>query len=138
MCEQVDLVAKARIIDANLVKKPTLNALESEIADFDLPPSPLDALLDALDQLGHGVVELTGRSHAWRRVDGSWIKVKRGGRGGAGSNTALCAKFQRGEVRCAVISAAASCGISLHDTTDHTTSRPRLQIMVELAYAADA
>ena len=111
----------------------TLDELEEQIETFSLPPSPLDALLDALNSIGAGVVELTGRSHSWERKDSAWVKVKRGI-----SNTALCGQFQRGEVRCAVISAAASTGISLHDTKDNAVSRPRLQIMVELAYAADA
>jgi len=120
------------------VSQDQILQLESAIESFDLPPSPLDALLDALDQLGHGVVELTGRSHAWKRTSDPsspslWKKEKR-----TASNTYLNSQFQAGIVKCAVISAAASTGISMHDTKENEKSRPRLQIIVELPYAADA
>jgi len=109
-----------------------LLALKAEIDGFRLPPSPLDLLIHKLGQLGYGAVaEMTGRDGGFYcDATGKWSYKKR-----TVDNLTGCQRYQKGEARIAVISSAASTGISLHNTSsgpDH----PRTQFLLELPWDA--
>lgn len=96
-----------------------------------LLPNPLDALIEGLG--GHTVVaELTGRSI--RKKNGLYQKSTTTQETHELERTA----FQRGQKKVAVISAAASMGISLHsDRREPTAHKRRMHFVLELAWGAD-
>ena len=142
---------------------------------IDLPPNPLDALLDALGGV-ENVAEMTGRTHrvvrgigAGRyefvsRVSGAGVRSEgTGGAGAAHSAVAAPARrralglsmtkdvlaqndlnvheknlFMSGAKTVALISDAASTGISLHaDRRCASSGRRRVHITLELPWSAD-
>ena len=107
--------------------------LEKQIDTFELPPSPLDLLIHELTLLGHGAVaEMTGRVGGFYK-DASinkWRYCKR-----TTTNLQECNKFQAGDAKFAVISSAASTGISLHNDINGPNRR-RTQFMLELPWHA--
>ena len=96
-----------------------------------LPPNPLDALIEGLG--GHTVVaELTGRTI--RKKNGRYRKSATSQETHELERTA----FQCGQKKVAVISAAASVGISLHcDRREPTADKRRMHFVLELALGAD-
>ena len=96
-----------------------------------LPPNPLDELIQGLG--GHKVVaEMTGRTI--RKVNGRYQEGATSQRTHEQERTA----FQRGEKQVAVISDAASVGISLHsDRREPTAHKRRVHFVLELAWGAD-
>jgi len=100
---------------------------------LSLPGNPLDEVLRCTrcidddtegDTQGRGkveVVELTGR----KGID-STTRVRD------------IDRFQRGEARVAVISGAASAGISLHASRDAANPAPRVHITLELSWSAES
>ena len=89
---------------------------------LQLPPNPLDEIISTLTSKGVPVVELSGRQEV------------------AGQRNAARERFQSGEALVAVISDAASTGVSLHapfPSTPDTPVRPRLHITLELNWSAD-
>lgn len=109
-----------------------LDELEAAISSFDLPPSPLDMLIDDLTKLGHGqVIELTGRKKGFYTDDaGKWHPKQK-----PLNNLSGCQLFQSGKAKIAIISSAASTGISLHNIISGP-DRPRTQFMLELPWDA--
>lgn len=95
--------------------------------DLALPLDPLDAVVEAFgaDQ----VAELTGRTVRALPGAGEWRW------GGKPSIDAERTAFQRDERSVAVLSRAASTGISLH--AHEAGSRPRLHITVELPWSCE-
>ena len=96
--------------------------LLARAAALDLPPNPLDDIMRTLAADGVPAVELSGRQEV------------------APHRNAQRARFQSGEATVAVISDAASTGVSLHATrgADGTQPvRPRLHITLELNWSAD-
>ena len=119
-----EIMDKASATDAAVSHGDALLALRTEVDEFDLPPSPLDALVDQLGSVGR-VIELTGRSNAWTRgEDGKWAQQKRS----SGDNTELCKEFQRGDAEIAIISAAASTGE--HPYPRHPPRHPNAKLTV--------
>lgn len=126
-------------------------SLLKRVRDLKLPPNPLDALID---QLGGPscVAEMSGRSQRSFK-DPSTKEVKRqlrkargtgAARGAAGAlsvNVAEQRAFQSGAKHFAVITEAASAGISLHsdrrEVKGGATPRRRHMICLELPWAAD-
>jgi len=96
-----------------------------------LPPNPLDQLIEGLG--GPSVVaELTGRQ--FRMKNGKYEHTATSQRTHEAERTA----FQRGLKHAAVISEAASTGISLHsDRREPTAHKRRVHFCLELAWGAD-
>ena len=115
------------------------------IDGLDLPPNALDELIDELGGPTQ-VAEMTGRR---------WRVVRRGGRlrrelrvktdssfsssadSADGVNIAEKRLFQSGEKLVAVISDAASTGISLHARAGEGNQRRRVHVTIELPWSAD-
>ena len=97
-----------------------------------LPGNPLDTLIDALGGPAQ-VAELTGRSLR-RTADKKHAKVNVGQHLHEREREA----FQRGVKKAAIISEAASVGISLHaDRREASSHKRRLHFCLELAWGAD-
>lgn len=116
-----------------------LTELEEKISTFDLPHSPLDYMIHRLSSLTDAngkkerVTELTGRSGGfYMNSEGKWEYRTR-----KLSNVDGCKQFQSGKSRIAIISSAASTGISLQNEIGGPNRR-RTQIVMELPWAADA
>ena len=125
---------------------PQAKGILLELIDgLDLPPNALDELIDELGGPTQ-VAEMTGRR---------WRVVRRGGRlrrelrvktdssfsspriRRTGVNIAEKRLFQSGEKLVAVISDAASTGISLHARAGEGNRRRRVHVTIELPWSAD-
>ena len=122
--------------------------LIKKVINLDLPPNFLDALIDGFggpDQ----VAELTGRSGRIVRRGSKLLYEARGttaSRKGSsisgdgdvlGVNIAEKNAFMSGEKLVAIISDAASTGISLHASKGAANVRRRVHITIELPWSAD-
>jgi len=128
----------------------SLAALRKRVVDLDLPPNPLDSLIDKLGG-PEAVAEMSGRS--LRRIRNSRtgvVEVERRQSSLKSSQGAACVDsvniaenraFQRGEKLVAIITEAASAGISLHSDRREgrpgEPPRPRRMLCLELPWAAD-
>ena len=106
--------------------------LLTEAAALVLPPAPLDDLIDRLEGPDK-VCEMTGRKGRLVRVKPDAARVKYELRATAeeereGLNVLECKRFQRGECLVAIISDAASTGISLHASTSAVNQRRRVHV----------
>ena len=119
------------------------------IERLDLPPNALDELVDELGG-PTAVAEMTGRRWRVVRRGGRLRREARGGDvvgngvGNAGSddktdgvNIKEKRAFQSGEKLVAVISDAASTGISLHARAGEGNQRRRVHVTIELPWSAD-
>ena len=116
--------------------------------ELKLPPNFLDALIDGLGGPDE-VAELTGRSGRIVRRREKLIYEARGsttskkgnsisGEGDViGVNIAEKNAFMKGDKYVAIISDAASTGISLHASKDAPNQRRRVHITIELPWSAD-
>lgn len=116
-------------------KEVAIRTLFHELVPF-LPINPLDELLDRL----HGIdlIELTSRKHTYERDPEDelrWVKKRK--RVSPISKQKARQAFMDGKCRVAVISDAASVGISLHSDVKCANQQPRTMIIVELPWAAD-
>ena len=116
-------------------------SLLAAIEDLDLPDNPVDALIDALG--GPDLVaEMTGRkARIVRGRDGRTVYQVRAQPDSShmdSLNIAEKSAFMTGKKLVAVLSAAASTGISLHSDARAGNTRRRVHITVELSWAADA
>ncbi|CAJ1348432.1 unnamed protein product [Effrenium voratum] len=131
--------------------KALVQPLQKELATLDLPPNPLDTLIDELGGPTK-VAEMTGRSHRQERVGRNLEYVKRtcSMPKGASASAVVDAEqvnlqeqlaFQTGQKQIAVITEAASAGISLHSDRRYKQNgyvpKPRVMITVELPWAGD-
>ena len=126
----------------------TRRSLLADVRAMDLPPAPLD---DLMDRLGgpSAVAELTGRKLRVVRVsragedgaaaDSFLVQSRTTGRDGATDsiNVEEARRFNVGDKLVALISDAASTGVSLHAGTSFGNQRRRTHITLELAWAAD-
>ena len=127
--------------------------LIDQIEDLNLPGNCIDTVIDELGGVA-AVAELTGRTGRMVRDarDGMFKYVKRAGgsepRYGLSSQADIIAvdqvnivekqKFMSGEKCVAIISDAASTGISLHASSScRSRSRRRIHYTIELPWAAD-
>eukprot|EP00746_Dinoflagellata_sp_MGD_P135657 gnl/MRDRNA2_/MRDRNA2_69702_c0_seq1.p1 gnl/MRDRNA2_/MRDRNA2_69702_c0~~gnl/MRDRNA2_/MRDRNA2_69702_c0_seq1.p1 ORF type:complete len:685 (-),score=107.82 gnl/MRDRNA2_/MRDRNA2_69702_c0_seq1:300-2234(-) len=118
--------------------------LLKQIKSLRLPPNPLD---DLVSQLGgeSKVAEMSGRRQRVLKdqFGRQWLSNRQGGPGGReSSNLHEQLAFQRGEKDIAIITEAASAGISLHSDKRYLQEglpppRPRTMICIELPWAAD-
>jgi len=106
--------------------------LRGRLEELELPPNPLDDLIQRLGGPAQ-VAELTGRS---RRPVGVGGRLEDRGEG---ANLQEQQAFQSGRKRVAIITEAASAGISLHcdQRLPPDAQRPRYMITIELPWEAD-
>lgn len=109
----------------------------SRLANIDLPPSAIDALID---YFGANVAEMTGRAkRLLRKADGSGYRlVTRSERGVpvSGINLLERQRFQSGEKLIAILSDAGATGVSLHADTNEGSQRRRVHIVPEIGFCA--
>lgn len=114
--------------------------LLQDLDALDLPCNPIDELIAKLGGPSK-VAELTGRSHrVEQQANGSSAYVRRKASGVIGSkrlNVHEQQLFQTGQKRVAIITEAASAGISLHDDTRLGLQRQRVMITLELPWSAE-
>lgn len=122
------------------VHHKALQALRGQLAQANLPANPLDRLIQKLggpDQ----VAELTGRTRRLLAVaGGGMVLEERAGEGGAPErvNVAEQCAFQEGRKRVAIITEAASAGISLHSERRPGASQARRYMLtLEIPWEAD-
>ncbi len=113
--------------------------LLEEAETLKLPVSALDSLIDKLG--GHGkVAEMTGRrGRLVRNAAGAISFQQRGVEEDEVDqvNIKECGRFMKGSKFVAIISDAASTGISLHASNDCLNRRRRVHFTVELPWSAD-
>ena len=116
--------------------------LLDEIRKLKLPPNPLDDLIDKLGGT-HKVAEMTGRKVRWvkstKRNQDRWDLKKRvkDDRGELTINIEERKMFQTGRKLVAIISEAASSGISLQADRRCGNQRRRVHITLQLPWASD-
>jgi hypothetical protein len=112
--------------------------LLDQLSGLELPEHPLDQIINHFGVLK--VAELTGRKRRLIRTrEGKLEYVKRNPDGVAMQNTNLheMALFQEGKKDIAIISDAASTGISLHADKRAGNRKRRVHITLELNWSAD-
>ncbi|KAJ1450345.1 P-loop containing NTP hydrolase pore-1-domain-containing protein [Pelagophyceae sp. CCMP2097] len=132
--EQANAAPQREVEELVLLRADCLAALEA----LDVPCSPLDALVDAFGGPS-AVAEMTGRSARIVRVDG---RLRYEARLATDKDQSLNVRerkaFMAGKKRVAIISDAASTGISLHAAVGAPSENlRRVHITLELAWSAD-
>ncbi|WIA42573.1 hypothetical protein OEZ86_008551 [Tetradesmus obliquus] len=128
-------------IEKHLMEYPGSQLLLERSKKLVLPKNPLDDLIDRLGGPSQ-VAEMTGRLKRMERAQGGGYKyVSRteffGGCSVDDVNILERTAFQQGAKRVAIISDAASAGISLHADKGAANKAQRVQITLELAWSAD-
>ena len=95
--------------------------------ELGLPAAALPTLIDALGG-GSAVAEISGRTKREREASG----------GEGVTNTEELAAFEEGRKRVALLSAAGSTGVSLHNDPRHANRARRAHLTLELPWAAAA
>jgi hypothetical protein len=109
-------------------------ALLAEIDAMGLPTNPLDLIIDSVGG-PDAVAEMTGRSSRLLRDEEGVLRHY--SRTATDRNILERDAFQRGEKHIAIISEAASAGISLHADRRVCNQRRRVHITLELPWSAD-
>lgn len=140
--------AETQLIDARSSKgdPKLIHALEKRLHYFrkismlELPRNPLDVLIDELGGVDQ-VAEMTGRKYRIirDRKTGDFIYVKRSINGVPLDQQNINERnmFMQGNKNVAIISEAASAGISLHADKRFGNQRRRVHITLELPWSAD-
>jgi hypothetical protein len=112
----------------------------NKIASLELPPNPLDVLIDELGGVDQ-VAEMTGRKSRIIRdlILKDFIYTKRSSNGIPLDQQNINERnlFMQGRKNVAIISEAASSGISLHADKRFGNQRRRVHITLELPWSAD-
>jgi len=113
--------------------------LLDSLGDINIPDNPLDQIINYFGV--DNVAELSGRKRQLLRdkVTGEVKYVPRAIEGVASNriNNHEKTLFQNGEKRLAVITAAASTGISLHSSKKEKNKQKRVMITVQMSWSAD-
>ncbi|CEM19277.1 unnamed protein product [Vitrella brassicaformis CCMP3155] len=125
--------------------------LLKKIARCHLPSNPIDRLIDEFGG-PRKVAELTGRKKRWERnpitgqmeyIDRGCYRMEKANAKGKkdfeSMNNSERLAFQEGRKKVAIITEAASAGISLHcdKSLEQLNSRPRVMFTLELPWSAD-
>jgi hypothetical protein len=128
--------------DGNPVHSREAQRIQQELLDgisaLYLPENPLDQLVNHFGQ--NAVAELTGRSRRLIRDESGkveYLKRKPEGVAMTDANVHEMAMFQAGRKRIAIISNAASMGISLHASNQCQNKQRRVHITLQLGWSAD-
>ena len=132
-----------RDADGNIVQSRAAIEMKQALIDglsaLELPENPLDQLVNHFGE--SYVAELTGRNRRLIRDSrtGRVEYLKRAPEGIPMQNVNVyeMAQFQQGKKRIAIISDAASTGISLHASNREANQQRRLHITLELGWSAD-
>ena len=127
----------------NTVQSKEALRMKQELIDglsaLELPENPLDQLVNHFGE--RNVAELTGRTRRLIRDprNGQVQYKKRAPEGVAMDRTNVyeTAQFQSGKKRIAIISDAASTGISLHASNREENRQRRVHVTLELGWSAD-
>merc|ERR1719284_1697039 len=113
------------------------------VQDLQLPFNPLDEIIDGLGG-PNAVAEMTGRKGRLIRQENEGVRFEARNASGLSAVTSMDAinikerdMFQKGEKLVAIISEAASAGISLHAHRKAGNTRRRVHITLELPWSAD-
>lgn len=132
------------VLDSNGVQVQSQEALRlrdeliARLTDLDFGENPLDQIINHYGV--DAVAEMTGRkTRMIRTAAGKYEHVKRKIEGVAGDkiNNHERDLFQSGKKRIAIISQAASTGISLHADKNNKNQQRRVHITLELSWSAD-
>jgi len=122
-----------------IINKEALAKKMAILKDLDRLRMPESALDQIINRYGvDKVAEMTGRTN--RIVvgeDGNKLLEKRKGEAGNSVNVEEARRFQAGEKRIAIISSAASTGISLHADKRAKNQQRRVHVILELKWSAD-
>ena len=143
-CEDQLRTMIAKLAEMESVDTEQIERLSSAVNDMTLPPNALDLLIDQLGGKDR-VAEMTGRSSRMVRDRKRNVVVEKRTNssdsttdGAADSiNTSERKQFQDGNKLFAVISEAASTGVSLQADNRVKNQRRRLHITLELPWSAD-
>ncbi|CAJ1373490.1 unnamed protein product [Effrenium voratum] len=113
-----------------------IDKVEKELEKLQLPPNPLDEIMRRLGGPSK-VAEMTGRSR--RLVYNELTSETRFEDRGEGANLQELRAFQLGRKHVAIVTEAASAGISLHcdRRLPENAQRPRYMISIEMPWEAD-
>jgi hypothetical protein len=127
----------------NTVQSKEALRMKQELIDglsaLELPENPLDQLVNHFGE--SDVAELTGRTRRLiRDSNNGQVQYKRRNPEGVAmdrTNVYEMAQFQSGKKRIAIISDAASTGISLHASNREENRQRRVHVTLELGWSAD-
>eukprot|EP00927_Polykrikos_kofoidii_P034776 TRINITY_DN29426_c0_g2_i1.p1 TRINITY_DN29426_c0_g2~~TRINITY_DN29426_c0_g2_i1.p1 ORF type:complete len:1390 (-),score=218.51 TRINITY_DN29426_c0_g2_i1:250-4419(-) len=121
-------------------ERKVLRGLKNQVLSANLPTNPLDTLIDRLGG-PERVAELTGRTRRLlNTATGQMLLEERVAVGGSAERTNVSEQraFQEGRKRVAIITEAASAGISLHsERRDGMSQAQRYMLTLELPWEAD-
>jgi protein strawberry notch len=130
--------AQGKIVESKLALQMRQQLIDG-LSALDLPENPLDQLVNHFGE--RCVAELTGRTRRLIRDPrtGRVEYKKRAPEGVAMDRTNVheMEQFQQGKKRIAIISDAASTGISLHASNRAANKQRRVHITLELGWSAD-
>ncbi len=114
------------------------DSLLQELSSLKLPRNPLDEIIHRLGG-PRKVAEMTGRKHRYIFANGMWKYVSRTKERGSTDaiNVSERKLFQSGEKLVAIISEAASTGISLQADLRNRNRRRRVHITLQLPWSAE-
>jgi hypothetical protein len=114
------------------------NALLEELGKIQLPNNPLDEIIQRLGGTTK-VAEMTGRKHRYECIKGKWEYLSRTKERSSADtiNVAERKMFQNGEKLVAIISEAASTGISLQADRRAKNDKRRVHITFQLPWSAE-
>lgn len=113
-------------------------ALLLELEALGMPPTALDIVVSHFGP--DKVAEMTGRKRRLLLLPGGGARAESRAKGGVPLdqvNLHERAAFMRGDKRIAIISEAASAGISLHADLAFPNTQPRMHVTMELAWSAE-